>query len=141
MGLDRARILKYYEELTQFKKEDKEWLDERIQSRKDGQLGVECVVRGKNSDDDYFELTPEELVRQLYAHKLLEEYGYLKDQLKFELSVPYSGREMVRDNRIDIAVFSDTDKKNVDIVVECKRPEVKDENVKYDVESSTPRQV
>lgn len=140
MGMDKARILEYYEELTQFKKEDTEWLDGRIRPRKDGQLGVECVVRGKNSDNDYFELTPEEFVRQLYAHKLLEEYGYSKEQLKFEVPVVYAGREKITDKRIDIAVFSDAEKKKLDIVIEIKRPEVKDENVEYDGESSTPRQ-
>ena len=115
-------------DLKQFSPKEQEWLNKRIQNRKDGKPGVECVVRGSNSDGDYFELKPEEIVRQLYAHRLIEEYGYSKDQLEFEVRAVYAGREVVKDKRIDIAIYSGSDKKKLDIVIEVKRPEVKDEN-------------
>lgn len=86
--------------LTQFTAEEQNWLNKRIYNRKDGKPGVECVVRGMNSDGDYFELKPEEVVRQLYAHKLIEEYGYSKDQLEFEVQAVYAGLEKVKDKRI-----------------------------------------
>ncbi len=123
-----------------FSKDEQEWLNNRINNRKDGKPGVECIVRGKNSNGDYFELKPEEIVRQLYAHRLIEEYGYSKEQLEFEVPVVYAGREVVKDKRIDIAIYSDTDKKKLDAIIEVKRPEVKDENAVYEGESSTPRQ-
>ncbi|MBQ9212664.1 MAG: hypothetical protein IJ150_01815, partial [Bacteroidales bacterium] len=47
--------------LTQFSEAEKLWLEERIKTRSDGKYGVECIVRGKNSDNDYFELKPEEV--------------------------------------------------------------------------------
>lgn len=126
--------------LTQFTAEEQNWLNKRIHNRKDGKPGVECVVRGMNSDGDYFELKPEEVVRQLYAHKLIEEYGYSKDQLEFEVQAVYAGREKVKDKRIDIAIYESSSKKKIIVVIEVKRPEVKDENAVYEGEASTPRQ-
>lgn len=133
-------ILKQDELLSQFSAKEQDWLDKRIKTRKDGKPGVECVVRGLNMDGDYFELKPEEIVRQLYAHRLIEEYGYSKDQLEFEVHVVYAGREVIKDKRIDIAIYSSSDKKKLDIVIEVKRPEVKDVNVVYEGDVSTPRQ-
>ncbi|MCD8381011.1 MAG: N-6 DNA methylase [Lachnospiraceae bacterium] len=137
--MDIGHILKDGETLKQFKPEEQEWLNQRIKTRKDGKPGVECIVRGKNAEDDYFELVPEEVVRQLYAHQLIEEYGYSKEQLAFEVPVVYAGHEKIRDKRIDIAIFSGADKKKPDIIIEVKRPEVRDENIVYDGEA-TPRQ-
>ena len=50
--------------LSQFTQEDKDWINNRIHDRVDGVAGVECIIRGKNDDGDYFKLTPEEIVRQ-----------------------------------------------------------------------------
>ena len=41
--------------------------------------------RRKNDNGDYFKLTPEETVRQYYAYKLLEVYGYSKEQISQEI--------------------------------------------------------
>lgn len=71
--------------LAQFTQEDKDWINGRIHDRADGDAGIECVIRGKKDDGDYFKLTPEELVRQYYAYKLIKVYGYSKEQNKFEL--------------------------------------------------------
>ena len=68
-----------YNSLNQFSQEDKDWINGRIKIRRNGSAGIECVKRGMNRDGDYFELTPEEIVRQHYAHKLIEEYGYKKE--------------------------------------------------------------
>lgn len=129
-----------FNSLSQFSAEERDWLNKRIKNRKDGKPGVECVVRGRNSDGDYFELGPEEIIRQLYAHKLIEEYGYKKEQLEFEVQTIYAGREAIKDKRIDIAIYSAPDKKKMVMVIEVKRPEVTDENAVYEGESSTPRQ-
>ena len=48
-----------YDLLTDFSKEEIKWLNDKIKIRKDGKAGVECIVRGMNRDNDYFELKPE----------------------------------------------------------------------------------
>lgn len=126
--------------ISQFTQEDKDWINSRIHDRADGEPGVECVVRGKNDSGDYFKLTPEEIVRQYYAYKLIEVYGYSKKQLCFELPAVYAGKEIIKNKRIDIAVFNKDDKSKIDMIIEVKRPEIKDENVTADGESSTPFQ-
>lgn len=78
---------------------------------------VVCVVRNKE-----IKLTPEEVVRQLYAMKLLNEYGYPKERLAFEYPV-YFGREA---KRADIVVRDKDDFNVAYIVVEVKKPKAKD---------------
>jgi len=126
--------------LTLFTNQEKEWLNNRIGVRKNGKLGVECIVRGKTDSDDLFELGPEEVVRQLLAHKLIEEYGYAKEQLEFEVPALIAGKGIEGEKRIDIAVYPDANRKKLFMVIEVKRPEIKDENKKVDAETTTPRQ-
>lgn len=128
-----------YSGLNQFNKKDKDWINGRIQIRRDGAPGVECVVRGINSEGDYFKLTPEEIVRQYYAYKLLSEYGYKKEQISFEEPVLFAGRQTINDKRIDIAVF-DEEHKNIVMIIEVKRPEINDYNKIWEGESTTPFQ-
>ena len=128
------------ENLTLFTEHEIEWLNARIKKRKNGKYGVECVVRGRTESDDFFELGPEEVVRQLLAHKLIEEYGYTKEQLEFEVPALIAGKGIEGEKRIDIAVYPDANRKKIIMVIEVKRPSIKDENKKYDGESSTPRQ-
>lgn len=52
-----------YEHISRLSKEDIDWINSRIRTRADGKPGVECIVRGRNSDGDFFELTPEEIIR------------------------------------------------------------------------------
>ena len=40
---------------------------------------VECIIRGKE-----IKLTPEEIVRQLYTAKLINDYRYPKERIAFE---------------------------------------------------------
>lgn len=126
--------------IAQFSQEDRDWINSRIHDRADGEPGVECVVRGMNDNGDYFKLTPEEIVRQYYAYKLMEVYGYTKEQIGFELPAVYAGREVIREKRIDIAVFNKDNRTKIDMIIEVKRPEVKDENITATGESSTPFQ-
>lgn len=108
-----------YDSLKQMNQTDRDWLNDRIQIRRDGEPGIECIVRGINSEGDYFKLTPEEVVRQHYAYKLLSEYGYKKEQISFEEPVHFAGRQMINDKRIDICVF-DEEHKNIIMVIEVK---------------------
>ena len=96
--------------IAQFNQQDKDWINNRIHDRADGEAGIECIIRGKNDGGDYFKLTPEEIVRQYYAYKLIEVYGYSKDQIQFELPAVFAGKEVIKDKRVDIAVFNKDDK-------------------------------
>lgn len=128
-----------YASLNQINQADRAWLNDRIQIRRDGEPGVECVVRGTNSEGDYYKLTPEEVVRQYYAYKLISEYGYHKEQISFEEPVLFAGRQTINDKRIDICVF-DKNHKNIIMVIEVKRPEIKDYQKTWEDESTTPYQ-
>lgn len=128
-----------YNRLNQFNQEDKDWINGRIQTRRDGEPGVECIVRGINNDGDYFKLTPEEIVRQHYAYQLISEYGYKKEQITFEEPVFFAGKQTINDKRIDIAVF-DEEHKNIIMLIEVKRPEINDYKKAWEGESATPFQ-
>lgn len=78
---------------------------------------VKCIVREKD-----IQLKPEEVVRQLYAARLINHYGYPKKRIVFEHSVNF-GRQK---KSADIVIF---DKDRVDaafILVELKKPNLKD---------------
>ncbi len=78
---------------------------------------VKCIVREKD-----IQLKPEEIVRQLYAARLINEYGYPKKRLAFEYSVNF-GREK---KSADIVIF-DKDRADTSfIIVELKKPKLKD---------------
>lgn len=102
--------------LTQFSPAEITWLEKRMFSgtNEEGKTvaKVQCVVREKE-----IELKPEEVVRQLYAHKLIEEFNYPKERIEFEKIV-----QMGRDDskRADIVIYEDEHKTAPYIVVECK---------------------
>lgn len=106
--------------LEMFKPEEIEWLEKRIEL-KETKAGVgyyaDCFVRGKN-----IKMTPEEVVRQLYAHRLVEEYGYDIGRLAFEFPV-FFGRES---KRADIVIRDKEDMNVPYIIVETKKPNAKD---------------
>lgn len=128
-----------YTNLNQISQEDRDWINNRIQMRRDGEPGVECIIRGKNRDGDYFKLTPEEIIRQYYAYKLVTEYGYSKEQISFEEPVLIAGRQTINDKRIDISVFDEENKKII-MIIEVKRPEINDYQKTWEGESTTPYQ-
>ncbi|MDR1709692.1 MAG: type I restriction enzyme HsdR N-terminal domain-containing protein [Candidatus Accumulibacter sp.] len=78
---------------------------------------VNCIVRGKA-----IRLTPEEVVRQLYLRVLRDDLGYPVERMAVEYEIHF-GRER---KRADICVF---DKDRADaayILVELKKPKLKD---------------
>ncbi len=78
---------------------------------------IQCLIRDKE-----IQLKPEEVVRQLYAEKLINEYGYPKKRIRFEHPVQF-GRET---KSADIVVF-DKDRPTVEyIIIEVKKPKLKD---------------
>ncbi|WP_163556083.1 N-6 DNA methylase [Helicobacter suis] len=83
------------------------------QSKKKGY--ITCLVR-----DKAIKLTPEEVVRQLYLAKLIEEYHYPKECIQLEYPI-YFGREV---KRADIVVLDQ--EKAPYIIVELKKPREKE---------------
>jgi len=78
---------------------------------------VTCIIRDKD-----IQLKPEEIVRQLYTHRLIEQYGYPKKRIAFEYPVKF-GRET---KSADI-IISDKDRPDTTyIIVELKKPKLKD---------------
>jgi len=78
---------------------------------------VSCIVRNKD-----IQLKPEEIVRQLYATRLIEYYGYPKKRIAFEHKVTF-GREK---KSADIVVFDKDRPDTPYIIVEVKKPKWKD---------------
>ena len=78
---------------------------------------VDCLIRDKE-----IQLKPEEVVRQLYTAKLINQYGYPKKRIRFEHPVQF-GRQT---KSSDIVIF-DKDRPTVEyIIVEVKKPKLKD---------------
>ena len=78
---------------------------------------LQCLVRDKE-----VKLTPEEIVRQLYAKKLISDYGYDRSRLAFEYTI-FFGRES---KRADIVIRDEKDRNTPYIIVELKKPKAKD---------------
>lgn len=84
---------------------------------KRGKPYLKCVATAKERP-----AKPEEIVRQLYAYRLIEQYGYPKKRILFEYPVKF-GRET---KSADI-VISDKDRPDTAyIIVELKKPKLKD---------------
>ena len=78
---------------------------------------IKCIVRNKD-----IQLKPEEIVRQLYAKRLIEQYGYTTERITFEYPVSF-GREK---KKADI-VISDKDRvEDAYIIIETKKPDLKE---------------
>lgn len=102
--------------LSLFAEKDIKALEAKIKIQK-GKPYVVCIIREKE-----VQLKPEEVVRQLYTVKLINDYGYPKKRIRFEHPVHF-GREI---KSADIVVF-DKDRPTVEyIIVEVKKPKLKD---------------
>lgn len=106
--------------LTQFSTEQIQKLESEItlKTKNDKTTPyVECKVRRKE-----IKLTPEEVVRQLYLYLLNENYGYSFERMEIEYTVTF-GREK---KRADIVIFDKQDTRAIYIMVELKKPKLKD---------------
>ncbi len=106
--------------LTQFSPEQITALEASIYMKEvRGKLSpyIDCLVRKKP-----IKLTPEEVVRQLYVSVLSDDYGYSVDRMELEYSVTF-GREK---KRADIVVFDKQNTTAVYLMVELKKPKLKD---------------
>jgi type I restriction enzyme M protein len=91
---------------------------ESLVIEKNGKPYVTCLIRDKE-----ISLKPEEIVRQLYVKKLIEQYGYPKKRIKLEHSVRF-GREGTKS--ADIVIFDKEHTTSEYIIVEVKKPKLKD---------------
>ncbi|MBX2931616.1 MAG: N-6 DNA methylase [Chitinophagaceae bacterium] len=106
--------------LTQFSQEQIDKLDKSItQKESRGKIAyyATCLVRKKE-----IKLTPEEVVRQLYVLALTETYNYPTDRMELEFPVSF-GREK---KRADIVIFDKQQTTTPYIMVELKKPKLKD---------------
>lgn len=78
---------------------------------------INCIIRNKK-----IRLTPEEAIRQLYLNMLVDVYEYPKNRIELEYSVSF-GREK---KRADIVVFDKQQTTSPYIIVELKKPKLKD---------------
>ncbi|OGW24524.1 MAG: type I restriction endonuclease subunit M [Nitrospirae bacterium GWB2_47_37] len=78
---------------------------------------IACIVRDKD-----ILLKPEEVVRQLYTARMIQQYGYPKKRLAFEYPITF-GREK---KSADIVVFDKDRPDTPYIIVELKKPKLKD---------------
>ncbi len=107
--------------LSQFSLPEQQKLELRITLKTDKKGNevpyVVCLVRKKE-----IKLTPEEVIRQLYLQVLMDEYGYPDTRMELEYAVSF-GREK---KRADIVVFDKDQTTSPYIIVELKKPKLKD---------------
>lgn len=103
--------------LTLFKAEDVQWLETQI-FEKNGKPYLKCLASGKDRP-----AKPEEIVRQLWIKRLLEEYHYPKERIRVEYAVWFGSG--VSDKSADIVVMQ-TDGEHPYIIFEVKKPKRKD---------------
>lgn len=107
--------------LGQFNQTEIENVEKLISTKKDKKRQdvyyVKCQIRDKD-----IKLTKEELVRQLYINKLINEYNYPKEKMELEYSVSF-GREK---KRADIVIFDKIAVTAPYIIIELKKPKLKD---------------
>jgi type I restriction enzyme M protein len=85
---------------------------------KKGRPHIKCIVSGVERP-----LTPEEIVRQLFARRLIVHYGYPKERMAVEKQV-YFG-EAVHEKRADIVVYHKNSQEPY-IIVEVKKAKRRD---------------
>lgn len=78
---------------------------------------IKCKIRNKD-----IQLKPEELIRQLYASRLLNQYRYPKERVRFEHLINF-GRER---KRADIVILDKDREDTPYIIVEVKKPKLQD---------------
>lgn len=121
MTIKLAEILKDTDyKLGQFRDEQIQTLESGIEIKgvdKKSVPYVRCLIRNKQ-----IKLTPEEVVRQLFLMTLIDDYGYLATRIELEYSVTFGTEK----KRADICIF-DKDKSTAPyILVELKKPKLKD---------------
>ena len=106
--------------LDLFKEESIQYLEDKIinkGSENKPNYYTLCLIREKE-----IKLNPEEIVRQLYLYKIINEYKYPKSRIQVEYSVHF-GREI---KRADIVIMDKIQITSPYIIVEVKKPKLKE---------------
>jgi len=90
---------------------------EKLMVEKDGKLFIKCQIKEK-----YKVAKPEEIVRQVFIRRLVQEYNYPKDRIDIERVVYFGSRDS---GLADIAVLHE-DLTHPYIIFEVKRPKRSD---------------
>ena len=104
--------------LTLFETDDIQWLEAQL-FEKNGKPYLKCL--GKNERDR--PAKPEEIVRQLWIKKLMEDYHYPKERIEVERAVWFGSG--VSNKSADIIVMH-ADGEHPYIIFEVKKPKRKD---------------
>ncbi len=78
---------------------------------------MRCLIR-----DTDIRLKPEEIVRQLYLRRLLENYGYTKNRIAVEFPVKFGSET----KRADIVIRDKDHPESAYIIIKLKKPKLKD---------------
>lgn len=103
--------------LTLFEVKDVQWLETQI-FEKNGRPYLKCLASDRDRP-----AKPEEIVRQLWIKKLLDEYHYPKERIKVEYAVWFGSG--VSDKSADIVIMQ-TDGEHPYIIFEVKKPKRRD---------------
>ena len=103
--------------LSQFSQDEISAVEEKIYKKSNGKFFIKCLIRGEE-----IQLKPEEVIRQLFIYKLMNQYGYDKKRIDVERGINF-GREI---KRADIVIMEKDRPTVVYIIVEVKRPNLKD---------------
>ncbi|MEM4067584.1 MAG: N-6 DNA methylase [Candidatus Micrarchaeaceae archaeon] len=98
--------------LSLFSESEKEFIKSLI-VEKEGSFTIKCLIK-----DKYKPAKPEEIVRQLFIHRLISEYNYPKDRIDVERVVHFGSRDS---GLADIVVMHE-DMTHPFIIFEVKRP-------------------
>ena len=105
--------------LTLFPSQDVENLRNRVFMKTYGGTErpyVKCLIRDRD-----IQLKPEEIVRQLYAARLIDHYGYPKGRLAFEYPVNFG----VQVKKADIVISDKDHPDSPYLIVEVKKPRLR----------------
>ncbi|MHB8927068.1 MAG: type I restriction enzyme HsdR N-terminal domain-containing protein [Bacillota bacterium] len=86
---------------------------------KRGKPYLKCLATGKERP-----AKPEEIVRQLYVKRLMDEYGYPPERIAIEKPVQFGAA--VHEKAADIVVWDKDAPDSAFIIVECKKPKRSD---------------
>ncbi len=98
--------------LTLFDPKDVTWLEKQL-FEKSGKPYIKCLVEDKDRP-----AKPEEIVRQLYLRRLLNDYNYPKDRISVESEVHIGSDK----KRADIVIWDKDQTTARYIIVEVKKP-------------------
>jgi type I restriction enzyme M protein len=104
--------------LALFSLDEIEVLNERVftkEARNKDTSFIKCIIREKD-----IQLKPEEIVRQIYAARLINQYGYPKKRIRFEYPVTF-GKEK---KSADIVILDKDRPDTAYIIIELKKPKL-----------------